>query len=62
MWNRIEYDEWTAIVPVIAFVLTFSVFVILVARALLMKKSEASQLAHLPLEDEPVVRRRKSDS
>ena len=63
MWNRIEYGEWVAGIPVIAFVLTFSVFVILVTRAILMKKSDVSHLAHLPLEEgRPDPKHRKSDS
>lgn len=63
MWNRIEYADWATIIPVIAFVLTFSVFVILVTRTLLMKKSQAVQLARLPLEDgHPEARGPKSDS
>lgn len=63
MWNRIEYAEWTTVVPIIAFVLTFSVFVILVTRAMLMKKSRIAELARLPLDDQkPGIPGRHSDS
>ena len=57
MWNRINYDSWVDFIPVIAFVLTFSVFVILVTRAFLMKKDDLNQLAALPLEDGPPARK-----
>jgi hypothetical protein len=52
MWKRIDYADWVDIVPIIAFVLTFSVFVILVTRTILMKKPQVKQLASLPLEDD----------
>ena len=53
MWNRIQYDTWTDIVPIVAFVCTFSVFLVLSIRALLMKKKDAKRMAHLPLEEQP---------
>ena len=53
MWNRIEYAEWVAVIPIIAFVLTFSVFVILVTRAMCMKKTRIAELSRLPLDQEP---------
>ena len=56
MWNRIEWAEWATLTPIIAFVLTFSVFVILVTRTILMKKDKVSQIANLPLEGDAPVR------
>jgi hypothetical protein len=50
MWKRIEYAEWVDMVPIIAFILTFSVFVLLVTRTILMKKTQVKQLASLPLD------------
>jgi hypothetical protein len=51
MWKRIEYAEWVDMVPIIAFILTFSVFVLLVTRTILMKKTQVKKLASLPLEE-----------
>lgn len=61
MWKRIEYADWVDLVPVLAFVLTFTVFVVLVARAFLMKKDDLNELAALPLED-PVAVRKERDT
>lgn len=52
MWNRIEWADWATLMPIIAFVLTAGVFVILVIRTILMKKEDVSRQAHLPLEDD----------
>jgi len=55
MFKRITYDEWTTIVPIIGFVLTFGAFLIIVVRALFMKKKKRDHLANLPLEgDKPL--------
>ena len=53
MWKRIEYAEWVDLVPIIAFVLTFTVFVVLVARAFLMKKADLDTMAAMPLDSDP---------
>ena len=50
MWNRIEWADWAPLMPIIAFVLTAGVFVILVTRTILMKKDDVDHKAHLPLE------------
>ena len=51
MWKRINYDAWVDLVPIIAFVLTFTVFVVLVARTFLLKKADLDTIAQLPLDD-----------
>ena len=53
MWKRIVYAEWADIIPYLTFFLTFGVFLILAVRALMMRRSQAERMAHLPLEDEP---------
>ncbi len=50
MWNRIEWADWATLTPIIAFVLTAGVFVILVTRTVLMKKEDVHRKANLPLE------------
>lgn len=50
MFKRISYEEWHAIVPVIAFILTFGVFVFFVVRALRLRREEVNHMASLPLD------------
>ncbi len=52
MFKRIIYEEWTTIVPIAAFLLTFGVFMGASIRALLLKKNEREKLANMPLETE----------
>ncbi len=52
MFKRIIYDDWTNIVPMISFCLTFGVFLVITARALLLKKTTVNHLENLPLEDD----------
>ena len=51
MFKRIIYDDWTSIVPLISFWLTFSVFLAITIRALFMKKATVAHMENLPLED-----------
>lgn len=52
MFKRIFYDDWTTIVPVIAFIVTFTVFAVAIVRSIRMKKSTREHLSNLPLEDD----------
>lgn len=52
MFKRIIYDDWTSIIPLISFWLTFGVFLAITARTLLLKKATVSHLENLPLEDD----------
>lgn len=52
MFKRISYEEWQALAPVIAFLLTFAVFLFQVIRALCIKKDQSERLARLPLDDQ----------
>ena len=51
MFHRIIYDHWTAVVPIVGFLLTFAVFLAAVIRALLMKREQCDEMASLPLEN-----------
>jgi len=53
MFKRIIYENWTDGMPQIAFWLTFSVFLAITARALLIKKSHIEHMENLPFQDEP---------
>ncbi len=49
MFKRLVIEDWQQVLPVIAFSLTFGIFLVLSVRALLMKRSKADYMAHLPL-------------
>ena len=51
MFKRIIYDDWASIIPLISFWLTFGVFLAIVARAVLLKKSTVHHMENLPLDD-----------
>ena len=50
MFKRISYEEWHSSVPIIAFALTFAVFIYFVVRAVRMRRDEVVRLASLPLD------------
>ncbi len=52
MFKRLTYESWHYAVPIIAFVLTFGVFVYFVIRAIRMRRSKADYMSHLPLQDD----------
>ena len=51
MFKRLSYDEWQAMIPIIAFLITFIGFLIFSIRALFMQHERANHLSHLPLEN-----------
>lgn len=52
MFKRILYDDWTSVIPLISFWLTFGVFLAITARAYLLKQKTVQHLESLPLEDD----------
>ena len=52
MFKRIIYDDWTSIIPLISFWLTFGVFLAITVRALFLKKSTVNHMENLPLEED----------
>lgn len=50
MFRRIIHEHWHDLVPVIAFILTFAVFVVAFVRALLAPKKTVARMAALPLD------------
>ena len=51
MFKRLSYEEWQAMAPIIAFLLTFAVFLFQVVRALRIRPDQSERLANLPLEE-----------
>lgn len=52
MFKRVFHEDWTTIVPIVAFVITFTFFVVMIVRAARMRKSKSDHLASLPLDDD----------
>ncbi len=52
MFKRIQYAEWQEILPVLAFCISFLLFLLIVVRALRMRKERARRMANLPLDDD----------
>lgn len=51
MFKRLIVDDWTVVLPILAFVFTAGVFAYTTVRALKLPKNRREQLAHLPLDD-----------
>lgn len=51
MFKRIIHEEWTNIVPMIAFAVMFTVFLVTTIRAIRLQPKERKRLASLPLQD-----------
>lgn len=52
MFKRIQYAEWQDILPILAFCISFLLFLLIVIRALRMRKDRAKEMAELPLSEE----------
>lgn len=51
MFKRLLFDTWEGFLPAAGFVLTALAFLIILIRALRMRKPEVARLAALPLDD-----------
>lgn len=52
MFKRILYENWTGMVPIASFCLTFGVFIAISLRAFLFKKDFVKRMGSMPLEDD----------
>lgn len=52
MLKRVTFEEWQAIITVVAFLIFFTVFIFLSIRAWRMKNKERQHMSNLPLESE----------
>ncbi len=52
MFKRIQYAEWQDILPILAFCISFLLFLLIVIRAIRMRKERAEKMANLPLAEE----------
>ena len=53
MFKRILHEDWTSIIPMVAFGIMFTVFVIATVRAIRIRPTERTRLARLPLDSSP---------
>ena len=52
MFQRLLYEDWQLVFPVVAFAVAAGVFGLVVWRALRMKRPQLERLARLPLDDD----------
>jgi hypothetical protein len=51
MFKRLILDDWTLVMPIVAFFFTAAVFVYTTVRAMKLTKARGDELANLPLSD-----------
>ena len=51
MFKRVFVEEWALCIPIVAFFIFFTVFLVITVRALRLGRKERDRLASLPLED-----------
>lgn len=51
MFKRLVLEDWTLVMPIVAFFFTAAVFVYTTVRALKLSKARSDELANLPLSD-----------
>lgn len=62
MFKRILYDDWTGVIPVISFWLTFGVFIAICIRTLLLRKATVNELEQLPLKEDTTAAKEESST
>lgn len=60
MFQRVALENWHEIVPYICFALVAGVFLVIVIRAVRMKKSEIDRISALPLQDDETLSQSES--
>ncbi|MDF1849203.1 MAG: hypothetical protein P1U85_00100 [Verrucomicrobiales bacterium] len=55
MFKRVALENWHEWVPYICFALVAGVFLVIVIRAICMKKSEIERISSLPLQDDETL-------
>lgn len=56
MFRRVALESWHDIVPYVCFALVAGVFLVIVIRAITMKKSEVERIASLPIHDDETLK------
>ncbi|MEM1083030.1 MAG: hypothetical protein AAGI48_02825 [Verrucomicrobiota bacterium] len=50
-FHRVSHEDWTTIIPMIAFGVMFTVFLVTTIRAVRLRPKEREHLSRLPLDD-----------
>lgn len=59
MFKRVILEDWHMVLPYLGFALIAGAFLVIVVRAVRIKKTEAERLAHLPLQDDADLKRKQ---
>lgn len=51
MFKRLQFEDWSAAITIVAFILCFLTFLYFTWRAVRMSKRERDRMANLPLDD-----------
>jgi len=51
MFRRVLLEDWQEVAPIIAFALSFLVFISALARTMLTRRERCNELAAMPLDD-----------
>lgn len=51
MFHRIFHEDWARLIPVISFIIMFTVFLLATLRAIRLRPEERKRLSTLPLDD-----------
>ncbi len=51
MFKRIILEDWANLVPLTAFLVLFTIFLLTTLRAIRLRPAERERMAHLPLSD-----------
>lgn len=62
MFKRLIFEEWQMVIPVVAFALTFAVFLVLSVKAILLGKKQSDHMASLPLANDEGTQKREANS
>ncbi len=52
MFDRVQYESWQIVFPIVGFLLLFGIFILLVIRISRLPKTKVKHLAHLPFDEE----------
>ena len=52
MFKRLVFENWVDILPIVGFVVTVAVFILVVIRTVRMKQDRVEHMANLPLDRE----------
>jgi len=55
MFQRVSYEAWQMVFPIVAFAVAATIFGAVIWRAIRMQRAQLDRLARLPLEDDAPI-------